>query len=52
MEELRKAFPKDIDFLIPLETVSVVNASINEVMHTLVEALILVVLVVFLFLQN
>ncbi|MCC6289041.1 MAG: efflux RND transporter permease subunit, partial [Chitinophagaceae bacterium] len=52
MENLRKTFPKDIDFLIPLETVSVVNASINEVVHTLVEALILVVLVVFLFLQN
>lgn len=52
LEELRKTFPKDIDFMIPLETVSVVNASINEVMHTLVEALILVILVVFLFLQN
>lgn len=52
MEELRKTFPKDIDFMVPLETVSVVNASINEVIHTLVEALILVVLVVFLFLQN
>ncbi|MGN6493188.1 MAG: efflux RND transporter permease subunit [Agriterribacter sp.] len=52
MEELRKTFPKDIDFMVPLETVSVVNASISEVIHTLVEALILVVLVVFLFLQN
>ncbi|MBX2926074.1 MAG: multidrug efflux RND transporter permease subunit [Chitinophagaceae bacterium] len=52
MEELRKTFPKDIDFMIPLETVSVVNASINEVIHTLLEALALVVLVVFLFLQN
>ena len=52
MEEMRKTFPKDIDFLIPLETVSVVNASIGEVVTTLIEALILVVLVVFLFLQN
>ncbi|MFT3749958.1 MAG: multidrug efflux RND transporter permease subunit [Agriterribacter sp.] len=52
MDELRKTFPKDIDFMVPLETVSVVNASINEVVHTLIEALILVVLVVFLFLQN
>lgn len=52
LEELRKSFPKDIDFIIPFETVSVVKASINEVVHTLVEALILVVLVVFLFLQN
>lgn len=52
MEGMRKTFPADIDFSIPLETVSVVNASINEVIHTLIEALILVVLVVFLFLQN
>ncbi len=49
---LKKTFPKDIDYLLPLETVSVVKVSINEVLHTLVEALILVVLVVFLFLQN
>jgi hydrophobic/amphiphilic exporter-1 (mainly G- bacteria), HAE1 family len=52
LEDLRKTFPKDIDFSIPLETVSVVKASINEVLHTLVEALILVVFVVFLFLQS
>ncbi len=52
LTELRKNFPKDIDYLIPLETVSVVKASINEVLHTLVEALLLVVIVVFLFLQS
>ncbi len=52
LETMKKSFPKDIDYLIPLETVSVVKSSINEVLHTLVEALILVVLVVFLFLQN
>lgn len=52
LNEMRKTFPKDLDFSVPLETVSVVRASINEVMHTLVEALILVVLVVFLFLQS
>lgn len=50
--ELRKSFPKDIDYSVPLETVSVVKVSIEEVLHTLVEALLLVVLVVFLFLQN
>ncbi|MBL0913890.1 MAG: multidrug efflux RND transporter permease subunit [Bacteroidia bacterium] len=50
--ELKKNFPKDIDYEMPVETVSVVNVSIKEVLHTLVEALILVVLVVFLFLQN
>ena len=52
LTELKKTFPKDIDYSMPLETVSVVKVSINEVVHTLVEALILVILVVFLFLQN
>ncbi len=50
--ELKKSFPKDVDYNMPLETVSVVKVSINEVLHTLVEALLLVILVVFLFLQN
>ncbi|TDO25137.1 efflux RND transporter permease subunit [Sediminibacterium goheungense] len=52
LENLRKTFPKDIDYLMPLETASVVKVSISEVLDTLVEALLLVVFVVFLFLQN
>jgi HAE1 family hydrophobic/amphiphilic exporter-1 len=52
LTELKKSFPKDIDYALPLETVTVVKVSIREVLTTLVEALILVVLVVFLFLQN
>lgn len=52
LNEMKKTFPRDIDFSVPLETVSVVKASINEVVHTLVEALILVILVVYLFLQS
>ncbi|MCB0706866.1 MAG: efflux RND transporter permease subunit [Saprospiraceae bacterium] len=52
LEELRANFPKDVDFMIPLETTSVVEVSMEEVIRTLVEALLLVVLVVFLFLQN
>ena len=52
LTELKKTFPKDIDYSMPLETVSVVKVSINEVLHTLGEALLLVILVVFLFLQN
>jgi HAE1 family hydrophobic/amphiphilic exporter-1 len=52
LQEARKTFPSDIDFLIPLESVSVVKTSIKEVVHTLLEALALVVLVVFLFLQS
>ncbi len=52
LAELKKSFPPDVDYLVPLETATVVQVSINEVLHTLIEALILVVLVVFLFLQN
>ena len=52
LEELKKTFPKDIDYLSPFETVSVVKVSIDEVVTTLGTALALVVLVVFLFLQN
>jgi hydrophobic/amphiphilic exporter-1 (mainly G- bacteria), HAE1 family len=52
LAELKKGFPRDIDYLVPLETTSVVEISIKEVVITLLEALALVVLVVFLFLQN
>ncbi|MBC7902482.1 MAG: multidrug efflux RND transporter permease subunit [Gemmatimonadaceae bacterium] len=52
MESLKKSFPQDIDYVVPFESVSVVKVSIEEVVTTLVEALLLVVLVVFLFLQN
>src|SRR5258706_9254085 len=52
LKELKKSFPKDLDYTIPLETATVVKASIREVVDTLLEALALVVLVVFLFLQN
>jgi HAE1 family hydrophobic/amphiphilic exporter-1 len=52
LEEVKKSFPKDVDYLIPLETTSVVEVSIKEVVITLLEALFLVTVVVFLFLQN
>src|SRR5690606_19678143 len=52
MEELKKSFPKDLDYVVAYETVSIVKVSINAVVHTLVEALILVTLVVFFFLQS
>ena len=52
MESLKKSFPKDVDYVVPFESVSVVKVSIEEVIHTLLEALLLVVLVVFLFLQS
>jgi len=52
MDQLRKSFPKDIDYVVPFESVSVVQVSIHEVVTTLLEALGLVTLVVFLFLQS
>ena len=52
MNQLKKQFPADLDYIVPFEAASVVKVSIDEVVHTLVEALGLVVVVVFLFLQN
>ncbi|MBW3546232.1 MAG: efflux RND transporter permease subunit, partial [Bacteroidetes bacterium] len=52
LEEMKKGFPADVDYIVSFETVSVVEVSIKEVVQTLIEALILVILVVFLFLQS
>jgi len=52
MAELKKSFPKDVDYVVPFESVSVVKVSIDEVVKTLLLALGLVTLVVFFFLQN
>lgn len=52
MNEMKKSFPTDIDYVVPFESISVVQVSIREVVQTLLEALGLVVLVVFLFLQS
>jgi hydrophobe/amphiphile efflux-1 (HAE1) family protein len=52
MTELKKSFPQDIDFVVPFESVTVVKVSLKEVIETLVIALVLVIIVVFLFLQN
>ncbi|WP_442588216.1 efflux RND transporter permease subunit [Pedobacter sp. AW31-3R] len=52
MAELKKSFPADLDYKVGYETVSIVKVSINEVIHTLIEALILVTIVVFFFLQS
>ncbi|MCE7066582.1 efflux RND transporter permease subunit [Dyadobacter sp. CY326] len=52
LTEMKKTFPKDLDYVIPTETATVVKVSIEEVLHTFAEAMILVVIVVFLFLQN
>ena len=52
MAELSKNFPDGITYEIPYDTTLFVNVSINEVIHTFFEAVILVIIVVYLFLQN
>jgi multidrug efflux pump len=52
MESMAKRFPSGVDYKIPYDTTKFVQASINEVVKTFFEAMLLVVLVVFLFLQN
>jgi HAE1 family hydrophobic/amphiphilic exporter-1 len=52
MAEFKDRFPKDVDYRYTLDTTLAVSAGVEEILHTLGEALILVVLVVFLFLQN
>ncbi len=52
LEELKQKFPSGVDYVIPFDTTKFVDASIREVVKTLVEALLLVVAVVYLFLQS
>jgi multidrug efflux pump len=52
MEELSKFFPSNLKYGIPYNITPVVEASIEKVIGTLVEAMVLVFLVMFLFLQN
>ncbi|HEX8309007.1 MAG TPA: efflux RND transporter permease subunit, partial [Allosphingosinicella sp.] len=52
MEALKAAFPPDTSYSIPYDTTLFVSISIEEVLITLAEAMVLVFLVMFLFLQN
>ncbi|WP_448697903.1 efflux RND transporter permease subunit [Mucilaginibacter sp. AW1-3] len=52
MEDLKLKFPKDVAYVIPFESVTVVKVSVHEVVVTLLIALALVIVVVFLFLQS
>jgi HAE1 family hydrophobic/amphiphilic exporter-1 len=52
MDELSTRFPRDMEYLISLDTTLPVKEGINEIIHTLFEAVLLVILVVFVFLQN
>ncbi|MDK3157187.1 multidrug efflux RND transporter permease subunit [Kamptonema cortianum] len=52
MDALKIAFPSGISYNIPYNTTIFVELSIHEVVHTLFEAMVLVFIVVFVFLQN
>jgi HAE1 family hydrophobic/amphiphilic exporter-1 len=52
MEEAKARFPEDLDYVVSLDTTLAVSEGINEIVHTLFEALALVILVVFIFLQG
>src|SRR5437870_1888702 len=52
MEEAKARFPDDLDYVTAFDTTLAVTAGIQEIVKTLVEALILVVIVVFIFLQG
>jgi multidrug efflux pump len=52
MEDLKPTMPDGIEYKIALDTTDFVRISINEVFHTLIEAIILVILVVYFFLQS
>jgi HAE1 family hydrophobic/amphiphilic exporter-1 len=52
MNELRDRFPPDLTYAYTLDTTQAVSEGIREILITLVEAMVLVVFVVYLFLQN
>jgi hydrophobe/amphiphile efflux-1 (HAE1) family protein len=52
MEELKKQFPTGLDYKVTLDTSLFTLNSIDKVVHTFFEAVVLVILVVFLFLQS
>jgi HAE1 family hydrophobic/amphiphilic exporter-1 len=52
LAQLKNSFPTDVDYTVPFESVTVVKVSMSEVVVTLLLALGLVAIVVFLFLQN
>ena len=52
IQELKARFPPDLDYQVSLDTTKAVTAGIREILYTLFEALALVVLVVYIFLQG
>lgn len=52
IDELRPFFPEGVECVIPFDTTPFVRAAMHEVVKTLIEAIVLVICVMFLFLQN
>lgn len=52
MQDAKKEFPAGLEFAIPYDSTRFVTTSIKEVLQTLFEAILLVIVVVFIFLQN
>ncbi|MFN5062591.1 MAG: efflux RND transporter permease subunit [Pseudomonadota bacterium] len=52
LEKLKERFPDDVEYVVSLDTTKAVTEGIDEIVHTLRDAVILVIVVVFLFLQS
>ncbi|WP_458700929.1 efflux RND transporter permease subunit [Sulfurospirillum sp. 1307] len=52
VDKLMKTFPKDLEYKVPYDTTPFVKASIEEVLKTLFEAMILVIILIYVFLGN
>src|SRR6478672_1668461 len=52
MAQLKQRFPADLDYAVVLDTTRAVTEGMKETVTTLLEAMVLVIIVVFLFLQN
>ncbi len=52
MERVQKSFPENMVYNIPYDTTTFIQISVNEVVKTFIEALLLVIAIVYLFLQN
>src|SRR6201998_4049424 len=52
MEDLKSRFPNDLEYTVAMDTTLPITEGMKEILTTLMEALVLVIIVVFLFLQN
>ena len=52
MDELARFFPPNVKYTVPYDTTPFVQISIEKVLHTLLEAMVLVFIVMYVFLQN